>query len=104
MLSIRGRHAEPNAKIGKVGMGIVAPMNPGDRLGIDVAGFGFRQDSFGKLRFEDTLQRHEERGAVMAVPVRVAAWHDSALPRLTSLRFALSALGYPHPQLGLVAD
>jgi len=51
-------------------------MEFGDRFGIAFAGLGLDQHAFLKVGLEQPLQRHEERRAVVAMPVGIAARHD----------------------------
>src|ERR1700678_1167007 len=48
----------------------------GDRFGIAFSGFGLDQHSLLEMCLELTLQRDEERGAIVTVPIGEAAWYD----------------------------
>jgi hypothetical protein len=54
----------------------MAAMESGDRFGIKFTGLGVDQYAFLEMRLELTLQRDEERRAVMVMPVGEAARHD----------------------------
>src|SRR5262245_2822064 len=57
-------------------MGIVTAMELADRLGVHISSLGLHQNAFFELGLEDALQRDEERRAVVAMPVGVAARSD----------------------------
>ena len=57
-------------------MRVMAAMESGDRFGITFTGLGLDQHALLEMRLEYSLQRDEEGGAVVAVPVGEAAGHD----------------------------
>src|SRR4029450_8020073 len=84
--------ADSDAQVRNRGMGIVTAIELADRLGGYVGGFGLHQNAFLELGLEDALQRDEEGGAVVAMPVGVPAWRDFGVVDL-SLRLRILRQG-----------
>src|ERR1700674_4769750 len=76
MLAVGRGEAQTDTQIGQVGVRIVPAVELRDRLGIALAGLGLDQHAFLEVRLEQSLQRHEKRRAVVAMPVGVTARHD----------------------------
>src|SRR5215470_12504934 len=76
VLAIRRGETHADAEIRQVGMGIVAPVEFGNWLGIALAGLRPYQNAFLKVRLEQALERNEKSRAIVAMPVGIAARHN----------------------------
>src|SRR6266508_867014 len=80
MLEMGWRNADRDAEERQLGMRVVPAVKLADRLRVHVARLGLHEHAFiMKIRFEDPLQRDEERRPVVAMPVRVAKRRDLAV-------------------------
>jgi len=57
-------------------MRVMPTVKFGDRFGIAFSGFGLDQHTLLEMCLELALQRDEERGAIVTVPIGEAAWYD----------------------------
>src|SRR5271156_183783 len=57
-------------------MRVMPTVKFGDRFGIAFSGFGLDQRTLLEMCLELALQRDEERGAIVTVPIGEAAWYD----------------------------
>src|SRR5882757_4783924 len=76
VLQVRRCQAQPDAGVGKLGMRIETAVEFADRLGVHVTGLCIDQRAFLVMRLEQAFGAHEERRAVMPMPVGVAERRD----------------------------
>src|SRR4029450_6584683 len=82
MLAVGRGKADTDAEIRQIQMRVVSAVKFGNRLGIALAGLRFHQHAFLKMSLEDSLPGDKEGGAIVAVPVCVASWHDLGIVNL----------------------